>query len=82
MDSLNSKITTDSYSPKFEQLAILYNIASCLTHMARYCDTSTDEGTKSANERLKLAAGVMSYLKTTMTDIDFKSPDFSEPALN
>jgi len=50
--------------------------------MARICDTSTDEGTKSANDRLKLAAGVMSYLKTTMTDIDFKSPDFSEPALN
>jgi len=50
--------------------------------MARCCDTSTDEGIKSANDRLKLAAGVMSYLKTTMTDVNFKAPDFSEPALN
>jgi len=50
--------------------------------MASCCDTSTDEGTKSANDRLKLAAGIISYLKTSMTDVDFRSPDFSEEALN
>lgn len=63
-------------------MSIIYNIASCLTHIARNIDTTTNEGTKSANDRLKFAAGIMAYFKTTVTDIDFKSPDFSEEALN
>lgn len=50
--------------------------------MARLCNTTIDDGTKEANIKLSIAAGIMSYLKIAVTDIDSKSPDFSEPALN